>query len=155
MKIKRYFFSFHQWIKAQNFVNRFIIELWSKCSGERVFGAFKPRHYSTSFHVLNCLTALFEMCHFHWINTTTKPDFYKLSWYARVRNEGATGATFGLLMSQWTLLKRILSSMMKNEWLVFDIVGKTNKGEVCFDQENIWTLGKFNQQQCFGLGISA
>lgn len=45
----------------------------------------------------------------------------------RLHNEGATKATFVLLTSQSKLLKLILSSVMKNKWLVFDIVGKTNK----------------------------
>lgn len=71
-------------------------------------------------HILSCPQrhSLFEFCHLLWINSLT------LAW---IRNDGATEATFGLLMSQSKLFKLISSFVMKNERLVFDTVGRTNK----------------------------
>lgn len=71
---QKLYFSFHHCSAAQIFVLDFIIELWSKRSGEHVFRAFKPDHYGTSFHVLHCLTALFQICHFHRINSLTRTN---------------------------------------------------------------------------------
>lgn len=126
MKIKRYV-QLSSLRKAPNFVNHFIIELWSKYSGERV-------STSSLQHILSC-AQLFNSIIWNlsfplskhpcavWLGQT---ELARSACYC-IHNEGATKATFGLLMSQSTLLKLILSSVVKNEWLVFDIVGKTNK----------------------------
>lgn len=140
-KIKRYFLAF---IKAESFVYHFIIELWPMYSSKCVFEAYKPDHYGTSFHVFNCLTALFEICHSHWINivkvkTVEQTKLAHSACYC-TRNDGATEATFGLLMSQSELSKVIFiicnEKWMSRVWYCW----QNQQGEVCFDQEHIWSL---------------
>lgn len=67
--------------------------------------------------------------------------------------ETDSDCTYGLLMSQSDLLEVILSFVMKNERLVFETVGRTNKEKFALIR-NLKPVAEFNQQQGFGCRIS-